>query len=439
MKIFKNPPKTPLFLLILLISSCSNNIKNPYILPEICGAKIENLDSLLNDKTYQIKEVQTTKMIEGRILGYGQDLKAGDIVDKFDKTVIEVAKRMDTATNVDNGLVKYCNKISTTTGPDGVNAELLTEAGQGGTDLGIPFTLNDGRIMLLFGDTFSAEKMGGFWNSNFMAITTDKDLTDGLNFDSVVTNKLGMIKPFAQGKHESGSLEDVDREITKIPTGGISVNGNNYIFYMSIHYWAPWSIAYNQCLKATDDTFTEWNEVEGLRWNKSELSNAGQIYPFLNPQEPNYVYFTSIPAGRNGGAILFRVLKENFENKNEYEYLVGPETYLKGDAGIKEINENPYYIINPGAGEPSIMYSKYLNKRLYSTCKNGGISFLLADKAEGPYNEQYLAVTNDSPFINFYGGFVHEAFTDTDGQRIYIQLSEYNPIYNTSLVEVVLE
>ena len=112
MKIFQNPPKTPLFLLILLISSCSNSIKIPYILPEICGAKIENLDSLLNDKTYQIKEVQTTKMIEGRILGYGQDLKAGDIVDKFDKTVIEVAKRMDTATNVDNGLVKYCNKIS---------------------------------------------------------------------------------------------------------------------------------------------------------------------------------------------------------------------------------------------------------------------------------------------------------------------------------------
>ena len=52
MKIFQNPPKTPLFLLILLISSCSNSIKKTYILTEICGAKIENLDSLLNDKTY---------------------------------------------------------------------------------------------------------------------------------------------------------------------------------------------------------------------------------------------------------------------------------------------------------------------------------------------------------------------------------------------------
>ena len=428
-----------LILPILSLCACSNGIKDPYVLPDISGEIVENIDSLLENKQYTIKEVETQKMIEGRILGYGNGLEAGDTVEKSDKTVVEVAKRMSTATNIDNGLVKYCNRISITTGPNGVNAELLTAAGQGGTDLGIPFTLADGRIMLLFGDTFSADKMGGFWNSNFMAITTDTDLTDGLNFDSVVTNQIGMIKPFAQGKHEDGSKDDPEREITKIPTGGISVNGNNYIFYMSIHFWVPWSVAYNQCLKATDDTFTEWAEVEGLKWTKDELYNAGQVYPFLNPKEPDYVYFTSIPGGRKGGAILFRVLKENFEEKDEYEYLVGPSTYLKGSAGINSLNENPYYIIEPGVSEPSIMYSKYLNKWIYSTIKGGGLMFLLADNVEGPYEERYLAINGDAPFINYYGGFVHQAFTDTDGRRIYIQLSEYNPIYNISLVEIVLE
>ncbi|HBF68174.1 MAG TPA: hypothetical protein DDW20_02500 [Firmicutes bacterium] len=438
----KNYIKTIIvFPLLLTLFSCDIN-KEYVLLPDLYDfslkeARLEVGTDFLFEENY----VPTSELIEGRILSFGDNLKAGDKVVKGSRVKVNVAKRSDTAISVNNDLVNYVNKIDFVTGPKSINSELLLNAGAKGTDLGIPFTLPDGKTMLLYGDTFSSDNMSGHWNSNFMAISSDYKLSDGLKFDSVVTNDIGMIKPFAQGKHQSGNETDKTVEVTKIPTGGISIGNDVYIFYMSIRYWGTggsWLVNYNQVVKAKDNTYQEFEEVKGLRWSEDELYYAGQIYPFNNPQDNEHIYFTAIPGGRNDGAVMFRVDKDKFEDRSEYEYLVSSSKWVKGDEGMKKLNSNPYYVFSPSVSEPSIMYSEYLGKWIYSTLRGSNIVFATADNVTGPYKNIY-SVVKSSDFTGLYGGLIHESYVDSKGQRIYIQLSQWTPIYNTSLVEVVLK
>ena len=101
-------------------------------------------------------------------------------------------------------------------------------------------------------------------------------------------------------------------------------------------------------------------------------------------------------------------------------------------------NENPYYVCDPAVAEPSIMYSEYLDKYLVATLKGSSISLLASDKISGPYDEIY-PVIDSSDYFGLYGGFITPLISDSDGKRIYIQLSQWTPIYNTSLVEVILK
>ena len=438
----KNYIKTLCILpLLLTIFSCNEN-KEYITLPDLYSLTLKEAKLKVGtDFLFKENYVPTSELIEGRVLSYGNNLKVGDKVTKGQRVEINVSKRQDSAISMDNDLVNYINRINYITGPESQNSELLLNSGARGTDLGIPFEIPNNKTMLLYGDTFSGDNMGGFWNSNFMAISSDYNLTDGLKFDDVITYDNGMIKPFSQGAHQQGNETNKDVEVTKIPTGGITVNGTVYIFYMSIRYWGvggSWNVAYNQCVKAKDNTYQEFIDVPSLRWNDDELFYAGQIYPFIDPKNEDYVYFTSIPGGRNDGAIMFRVKKDSFENKDQYEYLIGNNIWKKGSEGIKLLNENPYYVLSPSVSEPSIMYSKYLDKYIYSTLRGNSICFALADNVYGPYNDIYKVVSS-SDFFGLYGGFIHDKYTDTDGQRIYIQLSQWTPIYNTSIVEVVLK
>lgn len=425
--------------------SCNANGNVPsdlFTLPDFYNktlkeAKLEVGTNIL----FETENVPTSELIEGRILSYANDLKAGDKVEKGTRVKVKVAKRSETAVSIDNEIVNYVNQINFITGPKGINSELLLNAGAGGTDLGIPFELPDKKMMLLYGDTFSGQNMQGFWNSNFMAITEDKNLSDGLTFSDVVATDNGMIKPFFQGNHQKGNENDPSVEVTKIPTGGISIGDDTYIFYMSIRYWGvagSWNVNYNECLKATDNTYKNWLPVSTLRWTENDLYYAGQIYPFNNPKDPSNIYFVSIPGGRNNGSVMFRVNKDKFENRSEYEYLVGKSTWVKGDEGMSMLNQNPYYIMTPGVSEPSIMYSEYLDKFIYSTLKGSAIVFGVSENVEGPYKEIHQ-VLKGNDFPTLYGGFIHPNFTDSNGQRLYVQLSQWTPIYNTSLVEVVLK
>ena len=316
---------------------------------------------------------------------------------------------------------------------------MLTNAGVYGTDLGIPVNLGD-QMMYLFGDTFSGDNMTGFWNSNFMALSTDETLYDGLTFSGLVTRSTGIVKPFAQGLHNSGNEDPLaTTEVTKIPTGGIVIGNYVYIFYMSVRYWGfagQWLVSYNQVVKAAKNDLTNFVEVDGLRWTESESPNFGQIYPVNDPNS-DYIYLISIPGGRFGGMMLSRVLESEFENKNDYEYYVAEDTWIQGQLGLSALKDSPHYLLAPTVSEPSIVFNSYLNQWVTTFLRGSNIVMLTADDITGPWSDPII-ITNSTHHPGLYGGFLHQAMMTENGRKMYMIISEWGP-YQSLMLEILLK
>jgi hypothetical protein len=273
------------------------------------------------------------------------------------------------------------------------------------------------------------------WYSNFVAISDDKKMHDGIAFSEVVSRPNGMALPFAQGAHQDGNEFDNRVEVTKIPTGAITLGDTVYLFYMSVRYWGAsgkWNVNYNQCLKSTD--LYTWEEVDGLRWTEELAFNFGQIYPFDDPNS-DYIYLYAIPGGRSGGLVCARVLEDEFENKDAYEYEVGPNEWLKGGLGLEALKENPYYLVDPRVAEPCVTYNPYLGKYVF-THSMGGSCMFTADKPYEPFKDKVVLV--DSQYLGTYGVFTSANLFEENGKVFYIACSRWAE-YNVYLLRVELK
>lgn len=428
---------------IVMMTSCQDK---PEMVPavDIIGYTMNEARETI-ESAYLINGVDTptNAYLPGTIIGYADEIEPGDDVEKNATVDVLLASPPEGSFSLSDR-IQYAYEVGFITGPESINFDLLQEAGVGGTDLGIPVETTDG-MMLLYGDTFSGVgSHSGFWFSNFIAESTDTDLYDGLQFDSVVTTQNGTVKPFMQGLHHRNESDEEslnpDREVTKIPTGGITIDDTTYIFYMSVRYWGvagAWLVSYNQVIKSTDGLQT-WTNVEGLRWNEDEAYNFGQIFAVRGQDDPEMIYLFAIPGGRQGGTVLARVHEDDFENRDAYDYYTGHDTWTQGDAGLVSLDQNPYYVIQPSCSEMSVMYNDYLGKWMAVYLKGSRIIYQTADHITGPYSDTE-AIVSSGQYPGLYGGFVHRTYTDYDGQKFYIQLSQWLPVYQTILIEVVLE
>ncbi len=350
--------------------------------------------------------------------------------------------------------IMYVRQHSMVTGDESINADLLQLRGIGGTDLGIPFY--DGKQMyILFGDTFSGKgSHSGFWWSNFVAKSTDFDLTDGLLFDDIISvEDSDMTKPLIQGNHqqnvfdgENGATADDGREVTKIPTGGIAIGDTLYVFYMSVRYWGlpgEWKVNYNTVIKSTDEG-QNWTEVEQLKWTESDAPNFAQIYPVKDHENEDIIYLYGIPGGRSGGAKLMKVHKDDFLDFDAYEYYTGLDDdnqpiWVQGSEGLQTVKDSvDSYVIAPPVGELNIMYNDYLDKWLATYQKGSNIIFKTADNPWGPWSRSEV-ITKASDYPGLYGAFTHPLYTTHDGQRIYFLMSLWLPTYNVTLMEMAFK
>ncbi|TVP94182.1 MAG: DUF4185 domain-containing protein [Acholeplasmatales bacterium] len=432
---------------VLVVAACKKEVET-VILPDVRGLSLSEAETRTEGLVVlRSVDVPSHKYLPGYVLGYAIH-EPGDTVDQGQRIDVAVVARPLHAFSHDSR-VDYVAKIADTSGPNSPNFDLLIDAGIGGTDLGIPVEYK-GQMVLLYGDSFSGiGSHSGFWFSNFMALSNNFDLSEGLIMSSVVTNPAGFALPFAQGAHAQNLWDhestNPNREVTKIPTGGVTIGDAFYVFYMSVRFWelpGNWFVNYNQVLKSIDGLKT-FTPVESLIWLEDEAPNFGQIMPVNHPEEPGMIYLFATPGGRFGGAVLGRVQAANFENRDAYEYLVAPDTWVKGSVGLEQLLENPYHVIDAPVAEISVMFNPYLNQwmALYmetvhmQTSKT--IIMKTADQIEGPYTDKVI-IMDDDGVPNFYGGFVHPRYTTFDGKKFYIQISRWLPIYQTELFEVVL-
>ncbi len=370
--------------------------------------------------------------------------------------------------------VESVEHLELVTGPNSANK--TDEYAVGGCDLGFPiYNSKNNTMYLAFGDTFmDAPSQSGLWRSNVLAYSTDYDLTDGLSFDGFITNGGRAASAIIDGYH----LDSY--EMTKIPTGGIEVNGVMYMFYFSKYSWnndAKLSMNYGGAVKS-EDNGKSWSRVNDLSWlddsmpeRKAEIekmanqdinlkdtdagitmeTHAGYSFTQVCPIDgkDGYVYILGEGGYRTAGIKLGRVKYAEIESFEAYEYYNGVDgagnpVWLKGSAGLKTVDKNNgAYIINDVCSEQSVMYNKYLNKWMVVYLRGGkGIVYRTADNLYGPYSDMEVLMSYEFPFedgVNsIYGGLVHEKYTEQNGKVFYFFLSRWKPVYNASLVKVVL-
>lgn len=436
--------------IVLLLFTClligcteqpiNNGGKEKVTLPDLFGKTlVEAIVEVEGKVEFNPVYVQTNEFLPDQVIAYGGGLKAGDEVDSGMIIDLEISSKPVNAVNHDNGnTIDFVSQVSVLTGPySELNKDTLLPLGLYGTDLGIPVTLADGKIGFFFGDTFSGANMKGIWNSNFLAVTSDKNYNDGLKFDYVVTNPNDTPTCPAQGRHQSGDENNRDVEVTKIPTGAITIGEYTYLFYMSIRYWGvsgSWLVNYNQVRKSKD--LVNWEEVEGLRWDELSAPNFGQIYPFKDPKS-DYIYIYGIPGGRSGGCCLGRTTVENFEDIAEYEYLVSKDTWVKGNNGLARLLANEYYVVSPSVAELSCMYNEYLNKYIMVFYRNGSLIMVSSDTPDGVFSNG-VSLLNQTDYNGIYGGFIHPELISDGGKCFYMTVSCW-AVYNVYWVKVVLK
>jgi len=333
--------------------------------------------------------------------------------------------------------VSGLTQVAQLTGYDSINKTNQYEVY--GTDLGSMFNSGD-KTYLVFGDTFGYRAPGltggggSDWRSNTLAITTDNDASDGLTFDTMISD---------YGKHAKEVLPsakvDFD-EMTKIPTHGIAVDNNLYLYYMSVNHWgAPgnWDANYSGMTKSVDQG-EHWTILEDIRWPGD--SNFIQVSPYKVKVNEHLteIYYWCIPAGRFGGVKLMKVDEKDIEDLNEYVYYSGVnqdnEPLWSSDLDkAKLVVED-----DVGVGELSVIWNPYLERWIMTYLKEGtGIVIREGLSPWGPWGDAITLVSN-TEYPGLYGPYMNPKYMEDDGRTIYFTLSLWDP-YNVFWMKASLE
>jgi len=302
-----------------------------------------------------------------------------------------------------------------------------------GTDLGIMWTDERGQILAAFGDTFGAGWAGHGsevadpaavdWRSNTLARSSDRNPVDGIVFNDFVIDRARHAKELLP------SLKRDDVEISKLPTGGVSVGGRNYLAYMSVrHFTRPgqWITNYGG-IAYSDDGGQTWVEApSACRPNTPGFDEKFQMIAYA--RRDGFVYAFGTPNGRFGAAHVARVPEQQLLDTSAYEYWTGSD-WQRGSSVIAAP-------ILPGpVGELSVRYDQSLNSWQMMTMdeKRGAIVVRLARQPTGPWGAP-ITVATSGQYPHLYGGFLHP---DSKGADIYFTMTQYDH-YNVSMMHATL-
>lgn len=355
-----------------------------------------------------------------------------------------------------------------------------------GTDLGIMWENGlTGKIQMAFGDTFSGPGMTGNWRSNALLLSTDTNLTDGLQI--VPTGYAYQFIPSAPG----ALFPFINSETTIIPTAAISIDDEQYVNYMSVKSWdtpGRWTTNYNAISmynQATDKWELVPSTIRSAGWFRSSTpyvpgsQNFQQAAYVLQPEdqvaegETQYLYAFGTPAGRAGSAYLSRVAAGDVTDLGQYQYwdganwvsnaayaapIIGDSTHSAGLFGpIIDWANDPNVFggmlgglfgakTGGNVSEMSVQYNEYLDKYvvLYGDGYNN-VQMRTADTPEGAWSDPVMIATSIA-YPGLYAPYIHPwsgtgKLTDSDGDSdvstLYWNMSLWGN-YNVVLMETDL-
>lgn len=336
---------------------------------------------------------------------------------------------------------EFATRVARVTGPT-LESETIpnpnqTDVNYGlrATDLGVIWDAttdsDDKKVMLAFGDSYD-DGWYGFggggdpdgWRGNLLAISKDTDLSDGLSFDSMITEEDNptYAKEIIFSEHITNGYGD----FTAIPTAGITVGNRHFIHYMQIKNWGAngrWNTNFSEIAYSDD---------EGQNWTKSDVKWAAdsKFAQAAFIKEDGYVYMFGTPAGRFDSAYLARVEEVDVLFKESYEYWNGKEWEKNDESAAVAVVEAPI-------SELSVQYNSYYKKYIMMYLNENRYAMVIRTSdslTEGWSAETVVATGEEYPGL--YGGFIHP--WTNDSKDLYFVMSEWGP-YNVVLMKTVLE
>lgn len=319
-----------------------------------------------------------------------------------------------------------------------------------GTDLGIPYLLENGSVGYLFGDTFSSTwpEQGQGWRSpvGLRSATNPKNAV--IDFDSAYNLAGNGYAPELFHNGHNGVGIDGVPEVTVIPNDGIAFpeTGDHIISYFSVDNWntvagvQDWRSHYAGLAWSDDgNNFVRTN----LRWNNSGGGANDDMYQMWSMQrDGDYVYIISVRSGRRVSPIILqRVPWDQMLNQGAYQgwnastqTWGGPWTAHNSPlipATSSRIGEPSFRkIADPATGGHKWVMS-------YLKLSSGQIVTRTAPSPTGPWSAEknQLATATSS----FYGGFIHP-YSDTSTNGLTLMVSAWRrnfwPPYNSTAYHV---
>lgn len=311
-------------------------------------------------------------------------------------------------------------------------------------DVGVPWDNGSGQVLMAFGDTWG--KCGGqmVWRHNTMLRSDgNSNLDKGVTFPDPIPGSIrsgASVTPqypnFAQPMLNAAGVRNI--EVGKIPTGGISINGTQYLSYMSIHNWGSagrWVTNYS-ALAVSHDNGQTWNtDNDTIRTNLNfslpgvnavqDGNGRFQVGAFLRTSDWIYQYGT--PNGRFGAAFVSRFKPADILNLNAYQYYAGGGRWSPRPVDAVAIVHQP-------VSEMSVAYNNYLGKYVMLDETGGDILLRTSPTPAGPWSDPRVIVPV-SQTQGLYAPYIHP--WGASGSSLYFVASRWDD-YNVMLIKTDL-
>ncbi len=266
-----------------------------------------------------------------------------------------------------------------------------------GTDLGIPYLLNNSSVGYVFGDTFDTATPGhtiraGGWRSPVILRSASDPATSLVVFDNAAGVAGNGMAPevLPNGHHRGGEVSAIPNDVVTLP------DGRQVMSIMSIAKWLPgtWRTNYSQLAVSTDggNSFQRTN----LRWDNPTGDNISQMMSMQLDDE--YVYMISVRSGRVRGPMnLMRVPWQSILDPAAYRCWTGDTWAISDCSGI----------FHGRFGEPSLRKLRDGTWAMaYLNIAKHAIVTRWAASPTGPWSSEKIQIT-DQDLVNLYGGFIH--------------------------------
>lgn len=306
------------------------------------------------------------------------------------------------------------------------SANMTQDVNMLGTDLGIMWDNGNGQILTAFGDSAGLGipnlLQGSIWSwrSNALVRSDDRDLADGMTFDSVVKDIVGQAKELVP----SPKIPFV--EISRIPTAGVSVGPNQFMSLMSVKNWGDpgrWETNYSG-IAVSGDNGENW--VARPETQRPSVGGDRNFQQNAFLKDGGFVYEYGTPPGRGNLGHVARVAEKDILNLPEYEYWTGTE-WKKGDPAAAAP-------IVDSVGELSVAWHAYLGQYIMLTTDNfNSIVMRRSPSPVGPWSPpEVLVDTRELPTA--YAPYIHPY---SSGRDLYF-LATVHSNYNVLLLHTTL-